>query len=226
MIAFKKATWVLGPFFIVSLIAATASAGLIGTGLSYTDGTHPLGWEGTKHFSATVTGGTLAGDLDWAVFTANNFNSLFTGYNGYAPTRGELVYSYWLHNTGTVNISIGELVLLSQAPADNEGMFTGNGISGQQPYQMSITSGDVIWDYTGPSGANNIVHPGTSGGMAVCSIRMPRADYYVVVDGGTGTNCTNIAGPGTVAIPEPSGLTLLAVAAVVIGAIGIRQRKA
>jgi hypothetical protein len=221
MIGSKKATWVLASFAIVTLIATTASAGVLGTGLSYADATKPAGWEGTKHFSQAVTGGLLAGDLDWAVFTASNFNSLFTGDNGYTPTPGELVYTYWLHNTGTVNMSIGELLLLGSAPADDVGSFSGNGVSGQAPGQMSVVPTEVLWDY---SGVNNIVHPGTSEGMAVCSIRTPRSDYFVVVDGGTGATITGIAGPGATAIPEPSVLALLAVAAAMMGVVGIRRK--
>jgi hypothetical protein len=60
--------------------------------------------------------------------------------------------------------------------------------------------------------------------MAVCSIRTPRSDYFVVVDGGTGATITGIAGPGATAIPEPSVLALLAVAAAMMGVVGIRRK--
>ncbi|MGA2797284.1 MAG: hypothetical protein ABSE63_06895 [Thermoguttaceae bacterium] len=212
-----KATGILLSFMVLCLLAAPAFAGLIGTGLSYNDGTKT--WEGTKTFSQSATDGTLAGSLDWAVFTGVNFSSLFTGYT---PTGGELVYAYQLTNTGTVNISLAELTLLSSAPADNVGDFTGNGVSGQLPKLMQITSGDVIWDFGNP---DNIVPPNSSAGLAVSSIRKPRNDFYVILNGGASATVSGIGGPGTSAIPEPSVLTLLAIAIATMGFVIVHRRK-
>ncbi len=212
----KTVTTYLLVLAVTGFFAASASAGLLLTGKSYNDGTKT--WEGSKTFSKGVTGGTLAGKVDWAVFTDDNFSSLFTDYT---PTSGELVYTYQVFNTGTVDISLTELPLLSSAPADNPGVFTGNGVSGQNPFSLTISGPDVIWDFEAP---DSIVHPGNSTGLAVSSIRKPATDFYVVIDGGSGVNVSPVAGPGTVPIPEPCTLLLLALAAATVGLTSLRKR--
>ena len=220
MIGSKKATWVLGAFAIVSLIAATASAGLLGTGLSYTDATHPSGWEGSNTFTQSVVGGTLAGKVDWAIFTASNFASLFPDYN---PTPGELVYAYQVFDTGTVEISKTEAPLLSSAPANGVGSFVDNGMSGVLPSSMSINSADVIWNFASPTIPWSPA--GNSAGLAFSSPRTPRTDWYIVIDGGGTVNVNGVGGPGTTAIPEPSTLALLVVMAASLGIAVLRQSK-
>jgi hypothetical protein len=219
MFSIKKTAVCL--ILVLGLMAVPAWAGLLGTGSSYNDGLGPLGgaWGGTKHFDVAGTGGRLTGDLDWAVFTGANFSSLFTGYT---PTLGELVYTYQIHNTGTLNISKGSLKLIGGAPADSADDFTGNGVSGQAPGSTQILSTDVIWNFQAP---NNIDwNPAeSSNGLVFSSIRRPRNDVYVVVDGGASTNITGVAGPGTNSIPEPSVLTLLLVAAATLCGIKIRR---
>jgi hypothetical protein len=218
MIGFQKAAWVFGSLVVIGLIAGTAPAGLLGTGLSYNDGSQI--WEGTRSFSKAVTGGTLSGSLDYAVFAPEEFNSLFTGYG---TTAGELVYAYQIHNTGSVNITLSKLLLLSGAPADAAGIFQGNGVSGQDPFESYITPGiNVTWDFTN---GHNIVSPGDSVGLAFCSIRKPMGrDVDVIVDGGGSVNVTSVAGPGLVNVPEPAGLALLTVIAVAAGIAGARSR--
>jgi hypothetical protein len=217
MIGSRKPTWVLGALVVVSLMAASAPAGLLGTGLSYNDGTQ---WEGTKSFSGTVTGGTLSGSLDYAVFTAGNFNSLFSGYT---PTPGELIYGYQVHNTGTVDIRLSKLLLIGGAPADAAGTFTWEGLSGQAPYDSYVIPGaNVTWDFTN---GHDIVPAGQSIGLAFCSIRRPTGrDVDVIVDGGGSVNVANVAGPGATPIPEPTTLALLA-AAVSAGFLVMHSRR-
>ena len=220
MSGFKKATRVLVSFVIISLIAATASAGLLGTGKSYTDSTRPLGWEGSQTFTQAVTAGTLKGEVDWAVFTASNFTSLFPDYT---PTPGELVYAYQVFDTGTVEISKAESPLLSGAHGDNAAAFESNGMSGVLPSSASINSADVIWNFASP---NIPWSPaGHSAGLAFSSIRKPRTDWFIVVDGGGTVQVNGIGGPGTVAIPEPSALALLAVMAASLGIAVVRKSR-
>ena len=224
MIGFKKTTSFLGAFAIVSLIAASASAAssLLGTGKSYTDSLHPLGWEGSQTFTKSVTGGTLAGEVDWAIFTAANFDSLFPDYTG---TPGELVYAYQVFNTGGVDISKTEAPLLSLAPADNVGDFASDGMSGVLPSSMSIISADVIWNFASPEIGYSSPATTKSAGLAFSSSRAPRTDWYVIVDGGGSVNVNGVGGPGTTAIPEPSALALLAVMAASLGIAVVRNRK-
>lgn len=220
MSGFKKATCVLVALVIASSVTATASAGLLGTGHSYVDGQI---WEGYQTFSGTVTGGTLAGTLDYAVFTPSEFTFLY-GNDEYTPTPGELVYTYQIHNTGSVNITISKLLLLSGAPADNAGAFEGSGVSGQYPYLSTVNLGlNVTWDFTN---GHNIVPPGDSAGLAFSSIRKPmNRDIDVIVDGGKACNVRDVIGPGTVSIPEPSSLVLLTAAAAVAGLVVARKRR-
>jgi hypothetical protein len=221
MIASKKATWVLASLVAISLMAATASAGILGTNLSY------QGCEGSVGFTQGVTDGTLAGTLDFAVFTRDNFLSL--SYTGYTPTPGELVYTYQIHNTGTVAISLSKLLLIGGAPADNAGTFLGATVSGQDPYQSFVNgTQNVTWNFSGVAGNTHFILPsGQSMGLAFSSPRKPTThDINVIVDGGGSVNVPNVAGPGATAIPEPTSLALLAAAAAIAGiAVTRRHRK-
>jgi hypothetical protein len=217
MIGFKKASLGLGAFAVVCVMATMASAGLLGTGHSYDDGTL---WEGTQAFSKTSGANTLSGSVDYAVFTASEFGNLFTGY---VATPDELVYTYQIHNSGTVNITLSKLLLLSGATADNPGFFEGDGVSGMAPYASTISGQNVTWDFTT---GHNIVSPGESVGLAFSSTRRPMArDINVIVDGPLSVNVQYVAGPGSVPIPEPSSLALLTVAAAAAGIAVVRNRR-
>jgi hypothetical protein len=217
MIGFKKASWALAAFAVVCVMTTAASASLLGTGHTYNDGTV---WEGNQTFTKTVGSNTLAGSVDYAVFTISEFEKLFTGYNA---TAGELIYAYQIHNTGTVNITLSKLLLLSGATGDNPGSFEGNGVTGMTPYAATISGQNVTWDFTT---GHNIVSPGDSVGLAFSSIRRPMArDINVIVDGPLSVNVQNVAGPGSVSIPEPSSLALLTAVAAVAGIAVVRNRR-
>jgi hypothetical protein len=223
MISLKKVAVCLALFAVVGLATAPAFAGLLGTGLSYPK-TPSGNWEGTGHFFNSSSG--LQGDIQWAVFTGANFSTLFPDLS-YSPTGGELVYAYQVFNTGTVNISLETVALLSGAPADNDGYFTAGTppMTGQVPYDSSITSTQVIWDFKdySPTGSNYNIVPGDhSTGLAFCSIRTPRSDFSITVDGGTSATAL-VGGPGNVSIPEPSTLILLVMAAAMFGYIRSRR---
>jgi hypothetical protein len=224
MISLKKVAVCLALFAVVGLATAPAFAGLLGTGLSYPKS--PSGsWEGTGTFYNATSG--LQGNIEWAVFTAANFSTLFPSDPNYSPTGNELVYAYQVFNTGAVNISLEAVALLSGAPADNDGYFTAGTppMTGQAPFDSSITSTQVIWDFKDyrPAGSNYNIVPGDhSTGLAFCSIRAPRSDFSITVDGGTSASAL-VGGPGNVSIPEPSTLILLAVAAAMFGFIRSRR---
>jgi hypothetical protein len=212
----KRFTTIATVILAIGLLASSASAGLLGTGLSFYDGTKT--WEGTSHY-ANAYG--LSGDFDWAVFTANNYSSLFPPSQGYTPTPGELVYTYQIHNGPGLEVSLDQLRLLSGAPADHAGYFIVSSALEQVPYSTSITSTNVTWDFRAP---NNIPANGDSRGMVFSSPRLPRNDLDYIVDGGTSCTITGVGGPGTVSIPEPSTLLLLAMAGAFAGLIAIRRR--
>lgn len=222
MLGFKKATWGLGSIVIVCLMAATASAGLLNTGHSYNDGTL---WEGSKTFSKVDGNGTLAGRLEYAVFTAAQFASQFPS-SGYTSTAGELVYTYQIFNTGTKSISFSKLLLLSGATADTAGTFLVDGQSGQAPFFSTITQGqNVSWDFS-QTAAYNIVPTAHSVGLVFCSSRQPmERDIDVITNGGASVNVARVIGPGTTAIPEPSSLALLAAATAIGIAVARNRRK-
>jgi hypothetical protein len=223
MISIKKAAVCAMLFAVLGLMAAPAFAGLLGTGQSYPR-TGGGNWEGTGTFYNSVSG--LKGNVDWAVFTASNFSSLFPDLS-YSPTANELVYAYQVFNTGTVNISLETVALLSGAPADNDGYFTAGSppMTGQAPFDSSITATQVIWDFKDyrPAGNNYNIIPGDhSTGLAFSSIRAPRSDFSITVDGGTSATAV-VGGPGATSIPEPSTLILLSIVAVVFGFIRSRR---
>ena len=81
----------------------------------------------------------------------------------------------------------------------------------------------MTWDFTNN---HNVVPGADSTGLAFCSDRKPTGrDVDVIIDGGGSVNVRNVAGPGSVAIPEPSCLVLLAVAASAAGIAVARNRR-
>jgi hypothetical protein len=215
--------WILVSFIVIW--CSSASAGLLNTGLSYVDSYGR--WEGSSTFNHSATGGYLKGRVEWAVFTAQDYLSLFP--NDYQPTPGELVYAYQVFaDNNSVEISKAMAPLLNGAPADHEGYFTASGMGGVVPSSTSITLGtvttvgDVIWNFSNP----NIDSSEHSTGLVFSSVRKPRTDWYIVVDGGTPVNVLGVGGPGTVPIPEPGTLALLLTAAAAFcSTLILRKRK-
>lgn len=218
MVGLKKAVLSVGAFAVISLAATVASAGLLGTGRAYNDGTRT--WEGSQTFSKSNSTGTLSGWVEYAVFRASDFAEVFQGY---APVSGDLVYAYQVFNTGSLNITLARVALLNSAPAELAGSFTGHGVAGQGPNLSFVTTGqNVTWDF---GSGHNIVHPGNSLGLAFSSERTPISrDVAVIVDGALSTNVPNLAGPGTLNIPEPSCLAML-VAGAVAAVIGVARNR-
>src|SRR3990172_2944249 len=101
MVGRTKFVAVMACLFVL-LIGLTAQAGILnGNALAYSDGNGPnLGsWSGSSPY---VNNG-LNGTIDWAVFTANVFNSSpVLNTSGYIAPAGELVYAHQIFSAGSL----------------------------------------------------------------------------------------------------------------------------
>ena len=157
---------------------------------------HPnayAGWTGSVPYS----NGTLTGNLDYAVFTAADFNANFAGL-GYVP-GDQLVYTYQIENTGASFVST-EVVGISN-PANTIGSFN---IGIVAPSGANFVGGNAEWTFnpTIPTGD-------TSYGLAFSSPQIPIAGGSLTVNGGASALVSGIPTPGPNMIPEPASFLLL-----------------
>jgi hypothetical protein len=233
MSAFNKATWCLALIVVVGLGVSSASAALSDYASSaYAVGT-PEGyssWAGSFYVDEWYYGYHLVGNLDWAVFDATTFSTLFPDNHpgpgaDYAPNKA-LVYTYQIHNgNSTTPITLHQVYIQDDAPVDNAGWFAHTAspvVNGQEPFSSSINLPFVTWDFQSPC---NIDPNEDSVGLAFCSDRAPTMGFNITVDSSFSTfEITGVPGPAS--IPEPSSAVLLATAAAVMGmAIVRRQRR-
>jgi hypothetical protein len=193
----------------LALIAAPAMAGPLATdGTAYFDGT--FHWHGTSAFNS---GGGLSGTVDWAVYGPGTAPA---GFAGYPTSATEVLYTYQIYVTGTDDVS--GLSVHVQNPAHDPGTFTATGISGDVPYDSSLTvaPGDATWSFFG------ILAPNSSTGLVFTSPNVPMFDNGTLVDGG---QSALIAVPSTspLHIPEPGTLTLLVCGAAAVGFQQLRR---
>jgi len=176
-------------------------------------------WRGTAPFA----NGDLAGTVDWAVFTAATFNTVFAG-GGYVAPAGELVYTHQIFTTDTIPPIIGASgmsIALPGNPAGNGGGFSAGGVTGVPVFLAYADSWIADWSLTDETDALT-----PSEGLAYSSTNSPQlTGVPVVVDGGTSAATIlplGIPGPNT--IPEPTTL-IMASAAVVLLLIDRRGRR-
>lgn len=221
MIATSRILAVIICCFVI-LFGATAEAGVLAAHPSaYNDGMGPAGgaWRGTAPFA----NGDLAGTVDWAVFTAATFNTVFAG-GGYVAPAGELVYTHQIFTTDTIPPIIGASgmsIALPGNPAGNGGGFSAGGVTGVPVFLAYADSWIADWSLTDETDALT-----PSEGLAYSSTNSPQlTGVPVVVDGGTSAATIlplGIPGPNT--IPEPTTL-IMASAAVVLLLIDRRGRR-
>jgi hypothetical protein len=198
---------------VVLLFGATAQAGILAVHPSaYNDGNGPAGgaWRGTAPFA----NGDLAGTVDWAVFTANDFNLNFGG-GGYVPTD-PLVYTHQIFTTDVTPPVVGASgmsIALPGNPAGNAGGFSAGGVAGVPVFLAFADPSIADWTLTGET---NAVTP--SEGLAYSSTHVPQlTGVPVVVDGGLSAATILMVGiPGPNAIPEPATLIMASFAAVLL----------
>ena len=183
-----------------SLLSPATAAPLAGNPNAFDNGTI---WTG----SLNVANGPLGATLEYAVFTAAEFNSQFGG-SGYTPTPGQLVYAYQLFGTGSQAIT-AELIGLSN-PVNNIGTFQINATDIDAT--NALFNPNALWEFD-----PGIASGETSYGLAFSSPNTPMANgpSLTVSDGDSGTfSQLNFAvpTPGPVPIPEPATLGLFVLA--------------
>ena len=190
----------------VLALSATAFGGALdGHASAFDDGSTV--WTGSTAFD---NGTGVAGYVDWAAFTAADFNAAFGG-TGYTPNTGELVYAYQLFNTGTDSISSFSMAL--QNPASNVGSFTGlagDAVTGT----VFIPLSKAEWQFSG------IATSGNSEGMAFSSPMIPKDLFGIVVNGGTFSIVVPLPTPSENEIPEPATMSVLA-----LGGLALLRRR-
>ena len=186
---------------LVLVVATAASAGYLN---GHADAYN--GWTGTVPFAS----GTLTGDIDYAVFTAADFDSNFGG-GGYTP-GGALVYAYQVLNTGDAFIS-AEIVGITN-PANTIGTFNDLNVAGDKDASGSFFdgSGNATWQFFDP---NQIETGESSWGLAFSSPNVPMAGVGVILNGGQNAMQMGLPTPSGDPIPEPSSLVLVALGALV-----------
>ncbi|MBN2581377.1 MAG: PEP-CTERM sorting domain-containing protein [Pirellulales bacterium] len=235
----QKLTLCLALIAVIGLGVTTASANLADYASYAYDVNPPVGystWAGSYHVDQTYGGVRIEGNLDWAVFEAATFATLFPDNhpldeNDYVPTAGQLVYTYQLHNgDSSTSITLHKARIQDAAPVSNIGWFEHTAplfdVLGQVPLDSYFSPAPpsppawAIWDFQAPC---EISPEESSVGLAFCSSREPTMGFNISVD--HGMSVIEIAGvPGAVPIPEPSSFILLTIAAAIMGLGYIRCR--
>jgi hypothetical protein len=200
MIATSRISAVIICCFVL-LIGATAQAGILALHAgAYNDGNGPAGgaWRGTAPFANS----DLAGTVDWAVFTAADFNFYFGG-GGYIPTAA-LVYTHQIFTTDILPPIVGASgmsIALPGNPAGNAGGFSAGGVTGV-PVALAFADPSIAdWSLTGETDALT-----PSEGLAYSSSHVPQlTGVPVVVDGGlSAATILEVGIPSSIPIPEPT----------------------
>jgi hypothetical protein len=135
----------------------------------------------------------LSGTIDYAVFTAGDFNANFLGL-GYVPGDA-LVYTYQVFVTGPLGVS-GETVGIG-FPANTIGTFN---IGGVNASSANLTP-NAEWLFT-----PEISTGSSSYGLAYSSPNLPIPGGSLTIDGGTTAFVFGLPTPGP--IPEPTTLVI------------------
>jgi hypothetical protein len=187
MSGFKRAAFGLVLLGILGLCVSPANAQILGTGVSYAEGSSAF---------VGVDSPSLSGTVDWAVFERANFP-----FAGYTPDD-DYVYVYQVHSDGAASVSSFAIGLLGDA--DHIGSFL---LSSGDVQPSSSTLDPLVaatWDFQSPA----IDQGGSSYGLVFDSPWQPTEYIGVVVNHGTYgelTAATPLQGP----IPEPGTICLL-----------------
>ena len=216
------------------LCAVPAFAGTLAGDGSSLEGT----WHGTSSFQGYLTDGItptgLTGTLDYAVYTAAQFNADFPG-SGYTPTS-TYVYTYQAFETGPAPLSSVSVNLIFPYPAQDIGTFQGTDtsplsdlgtVAGQVPTPGTdfLVPGDSAnW----PFGGVLVFQGGSTGGLAFSSPNAPQWSTGSTIDDGSVGAVSRIPTPGpstSATAPEPSSIALASLGFATLAAWGWRRRK-
>jgi hypothetical protein len=181
---------------LILLLGSMSSAGILDDhpdAFNDGNGPGPFGsWAGTAPFT---DGDGLVGTIDFAVFSAADFNTNFAGL-GYFPADS-LVYTYQVFNSGTDFIS-AEIVGVTN-PASAIGQFDIGDVAANF---MDLSGGIAQWDFPG------IDPTESSWGLAFSSANIPEMGASVTVNGGA-LAFAAVPTPSATQIPEPASILML-----------------
>jgi hypothetical protein len=191
---------------ILSLLVISSANSQAGILDDHPDALSPA-WTGSVPF---LFAPNFSGTIDYAVFTASEFNANFSGL-GYVPGDA-VVYTYQVFVTGQDDLS-QEIVGIINA-ANSIGTFD----IGDFDATSSNFTPNATWlfDDGVPTGSS-------TWGLAFSSPNLPTWGVSLTIDGGTPA-FTSVPTPGPIAIPEPSCLLLVA-ASLSINCLSRRFRK-
>lgn len=152
----------------------------------------------------------VSGNVDYAVFTAADFNANFGGL-GYVPTDA-FVYTYQVESTGPEGLS-AEIIGVSN-PAHTIGTFD---IGDVNAASASFTP-NARWLF-----APEIATGTTSWGLAFSSPAQPIVGASLSIAGGMQSLVAGVPTPGPISAPEPGSLLLVTIGAAAAGAT--RRRR-
>ncbi|QDV76187.1 hypothetical protein [Botrimarina mediterranea] len=175
----------------LSLIAASSASSVAGILHG-----HAAAYGGVTGSVPFNNGVGVSGVIDFAVFTAADFNANFAGL-GYVPGDA-FVYAYQVEATGPEGLS-AEIIGVNN-PANTIGTFD---IGDQDAASASFTP-NARWLFA-PEIATGL----TSWGLAFSSPNLPIVGASLTIGGGTQALIAGVPTPGPISIPEPSALLLL-----------------
>ena len=196
---------------LTALLSVTASAGFAGT-----LNAHPDAYGGVTGSVAFNNGAGISGAIDFAVFTAADFNANFSGL-GYVPSD-PLVYTYQLLVEGRSGIT-KFIVYLNGNPANHIGSFD---LGGQAPSvsQFICCPEGAQWSFALPGVAGGT----TSWGLAFSSPNSPLFGSAEVFAESSSTVVAGVPSPSTILAPVPEPSSLLFVGSGVLFLLGKRRR--
>ncbi len=151
--------------------------------------------------SGSFSSGALSGDLDYAVFTAAEFDTAFPTAS-YSPTDA-VVYAYQLENTNDAAISMEVVGVTNPANGIDSFLDTAGEIA---PSGALFSSGNAIWLFGG------LLNGEVSEILVFSSPNTPVLGASLTVKGGTSAILEDVPTPGPDAIPEPASFALLGIA--------------